>query len=107
MQIGEVELLGVSSSSTSASTYADTFNIQLDDAAAGTITFDGTSSFTGSAALSAGTSRNIVVNGRVSTANGALRLSANQQATSTASFTAEAAPSVARPKQPTRTAERR
>ncbi|MCP4783076.1 MAG: hypothetical protein GY878_05950, partial [Fuerstiella sp.] len=85
MQIGEVELLGVSSSSTSASTYADTFNIQLDDAAAGTITFDGTSSFTGSAALSAGTSRNIVVNGRVSTANGALRLSANQQATSTAS----------------------
>jgi len=57
----------------------------LDDAGAGTITFDGTTSFTGSAALSASTSRDIVVSagGSVKTVDGALALRANQQSAAT------------------------
>jgi len=45
-----------------ANSYSDTFNVTLDDAGAGAINFNGATSFIGTAALSASTSRNIVVN---------------------------------------------
>jgi hypothetical protein len=43
-----------------ANTYSSNFTITLDDATAGTITFNGNTAFTGSAAFSAGTGKNIV-----------------------------------------------
>lgn len=66
-------------------TYTTPFNVTLDDVGSGTITFDGKSNFAGSASLTAATSRNIVVSAgaEVTTANGAINLSANQQATAT------------------------
>ncbi|MBO13031.1 MAG: hypothetical protein CMJ68_20030, partial [Planctomycetaceae bacterium] len=66
--------------------YADSFEINLDDATAGTISFAGTTAFTGSASLSALTTRNITVPGNVSvrTVDGDITLSANMQATTTA-----------------------
>lgn len=69
-----------------ASAYADHFNVTLDDAAAGAITFSGATSFTGSASLSASTTRNIVVNAgaSIATVDGSLTLNANQQGTPTA-----------------------
>ncbi len=72
-----------------ANTYTSSILVTLDDAAAGTITFNGTTAFAGSAALSASTSKNIDVNSGalVSVVNGDLIFSANQQATPTdASF---------------------
>jgi hypothetical protein len=68
-----------------ANAYTDNFDIVLDDPGAGAITFNGTSSFTGANTFSASTSRNIVVNSGASltTANGNLTLSANQQLTPT------------------------
>ncbi len=64
-----------------ASLYAATFNISLDDAAAGTIAFTAGTRFTGTAALSASTSRNIVVNpgAGLETSVGGITLEANQQ----------------------------
>jgi hypothetical protein len=69
-----------------ANSYSDTFNVTLDDAAAGAINFKSATSFTGGASLSASASRNIAVNpgASLSVANGNLSLSANQQATATA-----------------------
>jgi len=66
-----------------ANSYSDTFNVTLDDAAAGAINFNGATRFTGGASLSASTSRNIAVNSgaTLSVAGGNLSLSANQQAT--------------------------
>ncbi len=68
-----------------ANTYGSSFTVLLDQASAGTITFNGTSSFVGSSAFSATTARNILVNdgATLSTVNGNLTLSANQQATPT------------------------
>jgi hypothetical protein len=66
--------------------YGDSFEINLDDATAGTISFSGTTAFTGSASLSALTTRNIVAsaNSVVRTVDGDITLSANMQATTTA-----------------------
>ena len=66
--------------------YITNFTVVLDDPAAGAITFNNPTTFVGSAALSASTSRNIVVNSgaNISTVNGGLTLNANQQATGTA-----------------------
>ncbi|MCP4785342.1 MAG: hypothetical protein GY903_30340 [Fuerstiella sp.] len=68
-----------------STTYSTPINVTLDDAAAGAITFDGKTSFAGSASLSAATSRNIVIssNAEVKTVNGSLSLSANQQSAAT------------------------
>jgi hypothetical protein len=69
-----------------ANIYTSAFTVTLDDATAGTITFNGNTAFAGSSALSASTSRNIdVVSGAVvSVVNGNLTMSANQQVTPTA-----------------------
>jgi hypothetical protein len=76
----------VTFNSSGANTYAASFTVTLDDATAGTITFNGNTGFAGSSALSAGTSRNInVASGAVvSVVHGNLTLSANQQVTPTA-----------------------
>ncbi len=68
-----------------ANTYGDTFNVTLDEASAGTITFNGASSFTGSAGIAARASRNITVafDSTLETVNGNILLEANQQATAT------------------------
>ena len=68
-----------------ANTYGDTFDITLDNAA-GTITFNGASSFAGAASIAARTSRNISFAGgaTLTTANGNIVLEANQQATTSA-----------------------
>lgn len=65
-----------------ANTYGDTFDITLDNAA-GTITFNGASSFAGAASIAARTSRNISFAGgaTLTAANGNIVLEANQQAT--------------------------
>ncbi len=73
-----------------ANTYTDSFNVVLDHASAGAITFNGATVFAGSNSLSASTAKNIAVNSgaSVTTANGNLTLFANQQVTPTAgSFT--------------------
>jgi hypothetical protein len=69
-----------------ANTYTSSFTVTLDDATAGTITFNGNTAFAGSSALSASTSRNInVASGAVvSMVDGNLTMSANQQVTPTA-----------------------
>lgn len=74
----------VNFNNSNANSYGDTFNVNLDEAA-GTIMFSGASSFTGMAALTASTSRNIVFSSgaSVSTFDGNLTLNANQQATPT------------------------
>jgi len=67
-------------------TYANSIQIALTNAAAGPITFDGSTSFTGSSSLSAATSLNIVLDETydtpttVRTVSGAITLQANQQA---------------------------
>ncbi len=68
-----------------ANTYTSSFIVTLDSATAGAINFVGSSIFTGSATLSASTSKNVVVNSTavVSTVNGDLSLQANQQAAPT------------------------
>jgi hypothetical protein len=69
-----------------ANTYASSFTVTLDAATASTITFNGNTAFTGSAAFSASTSRdiNVASGAAVSVVDGALSLSANQQVTPTA-----------------------
>ncbi|MCP4785341.1 MAG: hypothetical protein GY903_30335 [Fuerstiella sp.] len=68
-----------------ANAYDDSFIVELDEAGASAITFNGKTTFTGSAALSAATSKNIVVNRNavVRTVDGGLTLQANQQAAAT------------------------
>ncbi|MCP4857337.1 MAG: hypothetical protein GY903_22875, partial [Fuerstiella sp.] len=70
----------VTFSNSGTNAFDDSFVVNLDDGGAGTIMLSGTR-FTGTAALSASTSRNIIVNGDVSTVDGALTLRANQQST--------------------------
>ena len=64
-----------------SNTYSDQFVVDLNETGAGTITFNGSTSFTGAAALSASTSRNIVVSSGagLKTVDGELALFANQQ----------------------------
>lgn len=71
-----------------ANSYTETINVTLDDAAAGTITFNGASPFSGSAALDASTTRNIVLNSgsSLTTVNGGITLDANSAGTQTADF---------------------
>jgi hypothetical protein len=61
--------------------YASNFSVALTNAAAGSIAFNGATSFTGSNALGASTSAFIVANSgaAVTTASGGITLSANQQ----------------------------
>ncbi len=63
--------------------YQNSFLVTLDDAAAGTIAFNGYTGFTAASELRAVTTRNIVVHSgaTVTTVDGDLTLSANQQAT--------------------------
>ncbi|MCY2983820.1 MAG: Ig-like domain-containing protein, partial [Planctomycetota bacterium] len=66
--------------------YFASFTVALTNAAAGSITFAAPTNFVddfGTPTLSASTTKNIVVNAGVSTVNGSLTLSANQQATAT------------------------
>ncbi|HEX4797023.1 MAG TPA: hypothetical protein VH370_24745, partial [Humisphaera sp.] len=65
--------------------YASSFNVALTNAAAGSIAFNGATSFAGSSALSASTSDFIVANplSSISTNSGGITLSANQQLTPT------------------------
>ena len=63
--------------------FISNFTIVLDDPAAGAITFNNPTNFVGGAAFSASTTRNIAVNAAVSSVNGALTLSANQQTIAT------------------------
>jgi hypothetical protein len=69
-----------------ANAYANNFNINLSNAAASAIAFNGHSSFSGADSLSATTTRTIVANSGavLSAASGNLTLSANEQATPTA-----------------------
>jgi Dockerin type I domain len=66
-------------------TFVSNFAVNLDDAAAGPIVFNGSSLFTGNASLTISTSKNVLVNSAasVSTVNGNLSLSANQQTLAT------------------------
>lgn len=63
--------------------YASSFNVALTNAGAGSIAFNGATSFTGANALSASTSDFIVANpgASVTTVSGGITLSANQQVT--------------------------
>jgi hypothetical protein len=65
--------------------YASSFNVTLSDPVAGSIAFNGATSFTGSNALSASTSDFIVANSgsTITTDSGGITLSANQQKTPT------------------------
>ncbi len=65
--------------------YSSSFSVLLDNAATGAIAFNGATSFVGGSALSASTSRNIVVNAgsMVTTVHGNISMSANQQVAST------------------------
>ncbi|MDB5332089.1 MAG: C-terminal target protein, partial [Phycisphaerales bacterium] len=65
--------------------YASSFNVALTNAGAGSIAFNGATSFTGSNTLSASTSDFIVANpgASVTTNSGGITLSANQQITPT------------------------
>ena len=74
----------VNFNNSAANAYSDNFSITLDDAAAGAISFSGTSSF-GASSLSASTSRNITVGGTsLNFTSGNLNLTANKQVTPTA-----------------------
>jgi hypothetical protein len=68
-----------------ANSYANNFNVALANPAAGPISFNGTSSFSGASTLTATTTDFIAVNSgaTVQTSSGNLTLSANQQATPT------------------------
>ena len=68
-----------------SNSYASSFNLALTNSAAGSIAFNGATSFTGSNALSASTSDFIVANSgsSITTDSGGITLSANQQVTPT------------------------
>ena len=68
-----------------SNSYASNFNVALTNPAAGSIAFNGATSFTGSNALNASTSDFIVANSgsSITTDSGGITLSANQQVTPT------------------------
>ena len=75
----------VTFNSSGANSYVSSFTINLDDASAGVIAFNGNTAFTGTAALSASTSLNLAASSGtlVSVVDGDLSLFANQQASPT------------------------
>jgi len=68
--------------------YSDHFSVTLNDAAAGQITFNGASPFAGTSAITANTTKNIVLNSgsSLTTVNGGITLTANLAGTTSGNF---------------------